>query len=93
MPDVRVRFLDLPAQYATIADEVRAAVDEVFATQAFILGPAVARFEAALARYLGAGAVVGVASGTDALYVALRDRKRTRLNSSHCTVSRMPSSA
>ncbi len=72
MPDVRVRFLDLPAQYATLADEMRAAVDEVFGTQAFILGARVAGFEAALARYLGAAAVVGVASGTDALYLALR---------------------
>lgn len=71
MADVRVRFLDLPAQHAPIAAEVRAAIDEVFGTQAFVLGPAVARFEDALARYLGA-AVVGVASGTDALYLALR---------------------
>jgi dTDP-4-amino-4,6-dideoxygalactose transaminase len=72
VPDARVRFLDLPAQYATLAAEVRAAIDEVFESQAFVLGPAVTRFEDALARYLGAAAVVGVASGTDALYVALR---------------------
>ncbi len=72
MPDVRVRFLDLPAQYATLADDMRAAVDDVFRSQAFVLGPTVARFEEALARYLGAAAVVGVASGTDALYLALR---------------------
>src|SRR6266404_7233735 len=51
---------------------MRAAVDEVFRSQAFVLGPTVARFEEALARYLGAAAVVGVASGTDALYLALR---------------------
>jgi dTDP-4-amino-4,6-dideoxygalactose transaminase len=72
MPRVHVRFLDLPAQYAPLRDEIRAAVDEVFATQAFVLGPAVERFEAMLAGYLGAPAVVGVASGTDALYLALR---------------------
>jgi dTDP-4-amino-4,6-dideoxygalactose transaminase len=70
--DTRVRFVDLAAQYATVRDELRAAVDEVFASQAFVLGPASERFEAALARYLGAEAVVGVASGTDALYLALR---------------------
>ena len=72
MPDVRVRFLDLAAQYEPLRDEIRTAVDEVFASQAFVLGPAVDRFEAALARYLGVAGVVGVASGTDALYVALR---------------------
>ena len=72
MPAVRIRFLDLSAQYAVLADEVRAAVDAVLASQAFVLGPAVGRFEEALARYLGVPAVVGVASGTDALYLALR---------------------
>lgn len=72
MPAVRVRFLDLPAQYAVLRDELRAAVDGVFTSQAFVLGPAVARFESALAAYLGVPAVVGVASGTDALYLALR---------------------
>ncbi len=72
MSDIRVRFLDLPAQYAALRDEIRPAVDEIFSTQEFVLGPAVGRFEESLARYLGAPAVVGVASGTDALYVALR---------------------
>jgi dTDP-4-amino-4,6-dideoxygalactose transaminase len=72
VPAGRIRFIDLPAQYATLAAEIRAAVDEVFAAQAFVLGPTVERFEAALAEYLGAAAVVGVASGTDALYLALR---------------------
>ncbi len=72
MTETRVRFLDLQAQYAGIRDEVRVAVDAVFASQAFVLGPAVAAFEAALGRYLGAAHVIGVASGTDALYVALR---------------------
>jgi dTDP-4-amino-4,6-dideoxygalactose transaminase len=70
--DVRVRFLDLQAQYAGLRDEIRAAVDAVFESQAFVLGPAVGRFEAALADYLGVPHVIGVASGTDALYLALR---------------------
>ncbi len=72
MAEARVRFLDLQAQYAPIAAEVRAAVDAVFAAQSFVLGPTVQAFEDALAAYLGAAAVVGVASGTDALYLALR---------------------
>jgi dTDP-4-amino-4,6-dideoxygalactose transaminase len=68
----RVRFLDLQAQYAALKPEIRAAVDAVFDTQGFVLGPAVAAFEDALGRYLGTPHVIGVASGTDALYLALR---------------------
>jgi dTDP-4-amino-4,6-dideoxygalactose transaminase len=70
--DRRVRFLDLQAQYASLRDEIDAAVAAVFASQAFVLGPAVRDFEAALARYLRTPHVIGVASGTDALYLALR---------------------
>lgn len=72
MSEARVPFLDLRAQHATIGDEISRAIDHVFRSQAFVLGPAVQTFEDALARYLGAAAVVGVASGTDALYLALR---------------------
>lgn len=72
MTDTRVRFLDLQAQYATLRAEIDAAVGAVFASQAFVLGPAVREFETALARYLGTAHVIGVASGTDALYLALR---------------------
>jgi dTDP-4-amino-4,6-dideoxygalactose transaminase len=68
----RVRFLDLQAQYASLESGLRHAVDAVFASQAFVLGPAVTAFEAALGRQLDVAHVVGVASGTDALYLALR---------------------
>ncbi len=71
MPDVRVRFVDLQAQDAAVGDAVRAAVDEVLQSHAFVLGPAVAAFEQALARYLDVPHVVGVGSGTDALYLAM----------------------
>ena len=72
MSELRVPFLDLRAQHAAIAGEIGRAVDEVFRAQAFVLGPAVERFEDAFARHLGAAAVIGVGSGTDALYLALR---------------------
>ncbi|HEX9086344.1 MAG TPA: DegT/DnrJ/EryC1/StrS family aminotransferase [Arthrobacter sp.] len=45
---------------------------EVFAQTSFIGGPAVADFEQAYARFLGAANCVGVANGTDALELALR---------------------
>jgi dTDP-4-amino-4,6-dideoxygalactose transaminase len=66
-----VPFLDLGAQDAEVGGEVRAAIAEVLASQAFILGSPVERFEAAMAAYCGVSHAVGVASGTDALVLAL----------------------
>jgi dTDP-4-amino-4,6-dideoxygalactose transaminase len=68
---VNVPLLDLPAQYRTIKDEIDAAVAEVFATQAFILGPKVKECEEAIARYCRCAHAVGVSSGSDALLIAL----------------------
>ena len=67
-----VPFLDLKPQYATIEPEVRAAIDGVFRRGSFILGPEVAAFEQEFAAYLGVRHAIGVASGTDALHLALR---------------------
>jgi dTDP-4-amino-4,6-dideoxygalactose transaminase len=64
--------VDLAAQQAEVDDEVRAGIDEVFATTAFVGGPAVGRFEAAYAAAVGVQHCVGVANGTDALELALR---------------------
>jgi len=69
---MKVPLLDLQAQYATIRKELRAAVDEVMESCRFILGPYVQEFEKAVADYCGARYAVGVASGTDALLLALR---------------------
>lgn len=69
---MRVPFVDLKSQQEEIDAEVRAGLDEVFATTAFVGGPAVARFEAAYAAAIGVSHAVGVANGTDALELALR---------------------
>jgi dTDP-4-amino-4,6-dideoxygalactose transaminase len=66
-----VPLLDLKAQYATIREEVRAAVDRVMESQHFILGPEVEALEAEVAAYSGCRFGVGVSSGTDALLLAL----------------------
>jgi dTDP-4-amino-4,6-dideoxygalactose transaminase len=66
-----VPFLDLGAQDAAIGGEVRAALADVVASQRFILGPHVERFEAAMAAYCGVRHAIGVGSGTDALVLAL----------------------
>jgi dTDP-4-amino-4,6-dideoxygalactose transaminase len=64
-------FLDLVAQFATIREEVMAAVSRVMETQHFILGPEVKLLEQELAVKLGAKHAVGCASGTDALILSL----------------------
>jgi len=64
-------FLDLKAQFASIREEVMAAVTRVMESQHFILGPEVAHFEEEIATKLGARHAVGCASGTDALILAL----------------------
>jgi dTDP-4-amino-4,6-dideoxygalactose transaminase len=67
-----VPVLDLGLQYQSIKDELRAAIDKVLAAQHFILGPEVEALECEVAHYCGSGYGVGVASGTDALTLALR---------------------
>src|SRR6266542_5684374 len=68
---MKVPLLDLQAQYATIRDEVRPAVDRVFETQQFVLGPEVEALEAEIARYSQTQFAIGCASGSDALLLAL----------------------
>ncbi len=67
----KIPIVDLRAQYGNISAEVRHAIDQVFETQQFILGPAVTGFEEQMAGYLGCDHAVGVASGSDALLLAL----------------------
>lgn len=68
---MRVPLLDLSAQYRTIQSEIKKAVEEVFEGQQFILGPAVGKLEAEIAGYCGVQHAIGVASGSDALLLAL----------------------
>ena len=67
-----VPMLDLKRQYASIKDEVSEAIERVLTTQHFIGGEELAGFERESAEYLGVLASVGCASGTDALWLALR---------------------
>ncbi|MEA3367578.1 MAG: DegT/DnrJ/EryC1/StrS family aminotransferase [Planctomycetota bacterium] len=62
-----VPMLDLVAQYNTIRDEVRAAVDEVLQSQRCIGGPKVVACEKAVAEYSDARFGIGASSGTDAI--------------------------
>ena len=66
-----VPLLDLVAQYGTIREEVRAAIDEVLETQRCIGGPKVAECEKAIAAYSNTKRGIGASSGTDAILNAL----------------------
>ncbi len=67
-----VPMLDLKRQYESIKDEIAAAIERVLVSQHFIGGPEVAGFERESAEYLAVRASIGCASGTDALWLALR---------------------
>ncbi len=67
-----IPYVDLAAQFAGEREELLAAIESALATGHWVGGAMVEEFEAAAARYLGARHVVSVASGTDALILALR---------------------
>jgi dTDP-4-amino-4,6-dideoxygalactose transaminase len=67
-----VPLVDLGWQRDEIMGEVQDGWSQVLGRTAFVGGPDVSAFEGEYAGYVGAGHVVGVANGTDALEVALR---------------------
>lgn len=68
---MKIPLVDLKAQYLSIKDEIDQAISKVINSSQFILGSEVNAFEKEIAGYLGAEHAVGVASGTDALQLAL----------------------
>ncbi|MGR8980610.1 MAG: DegT/DnrJ/EryC1/StrS family aminotransferase [Gammaproteobacteria bacterium] len=66
-----IPMVNLKAQYAEIKDEIEQGLAETIANCTFILGPNVQAFEKEAADYLGVNHAIGVASGTDALHLAL----------------------
>ena len=66
-----VPLVDLKAEYASIKDEIDAAIVAVIAETAFVRGPFARRFEAAWASYCGATHAIGCANGTAAIELAL----------------------
>ena len=68
---MKVPLIDLQAQYVSIRDTVRHAVDRVFESQHFVMGPEVAALEAEVAAYCQTTDAIGCASGSDALLLAL----------------------
>jgi len=66
-----VPLLDLAAHHEPLHKEIMTAVEQVFKSQAFILGPEVTKLEERVAAYCQTRAAIGVTSGTDALLVSL----------------------
>ena len=66
-----IPMVNLKAQYVEIKEEVERGLAEAIENCAFILGPNVQAFEKETAEYLGVKHAIGVASGTDALHLAL----------------------
>jgi dTDP-4-amino-4,6-dideoxygalactose transaminase len=67
-----IPLVDLRAQYATIRDEVRRAIDEVLDSMQLTIGPNVRAFDREWAEYCGTAHAIGVGSGTDALQLGIR---------------------
>jgi len=70
---MKVNLLDVKAQYDqnNLREEVMPLIDEICSAQAFIGGPKIEEFEAAIAEYSQTKYACGVSSGSDALIISL----------------------
>jgi dTDP-4-amino-4,6-dideoxygalactose transaminase len=71
-PNVKIPFLDLNAQFASIRTDIMDAVDRVLVSGQFVGGEWVESFEERFAQFVGSRYAIGVASGTAALELALK---------------------
>jgi aminotransferase EvaB len=69
---VPIQVWDYRAEYEAEREDIHRAVEEVFGSGRLILGDQVRRFEHEFAAYCGVSHGVGVNSGTDALFLALK---------------------
>jgi len=69
---MQIPLVDLKAQYLSIKKEIDEAIQKVLDSSNFILGEEVKKFEEEFADFCNAKYAIGVSSGTDALYLALK---------------------
>jgi dTDP-4-amino-4,6-dideoxygalactose transaminase len=69
---VSVPFVDLGRQYASLRDEILRTIDDVLRSGQYILGPEVDHFEAEAAQFCGSQFAVGVANGSDSLWLSMK---------------------
>ncbi|AEH25420.1 DegT/DnrJ/EryC1/StrS family aminotransferase [Pyrococcus yayanosii] len=67
-----IPFVDLKREYHEIKEEIDSAIQRVLESGWFILGEELRKFEEEFAKYLGVKHVIGVNSGSDALYLAVK---------------------
>jgi dTDP-4-amino-4,6-dideoxygalactose transaminase len=72
MTKTEIPLVDLKAQYKTIRDEVRTAIDDVLEGMQLTIGPNVRAFDQEFAAFCGVKHAIGVGSGTDAIQLAVR---------------------
>jgi len=68
---MRIPLVDVRAQHEEIKDELEVAINDVIGSGRFLSGPNVGEFEREAAGYIGTKHAVTVASGTDALQLAI----------------------
>lgn len=69
---MKIQFVDLKREYQEIKEEINQAIQRVLESRWFILGKELEAFEKEFAEYIGVKHVIGVNSGSDALYLAVK---------------------
>ncbi|KAF2955391.1 MULTISPECIES: DegT/DnrJ/EryC1/StrS family aminotransferase [Marinitoga] len=69
---MKIPLFDMTRQYESFRDEVLNTLDNIFKTGKVILGPHVKALEEELANYVGTKYAIGVANGSDALFLSVR---------------------
>jgi dTDP-4-amino-4,6-dideoxygalactose transaminase len=68
----KVPFIDLGRQYAKLRDDIHACVDKVMSSGQHIMGPELEAFESEVAAFCGSKHAIGVANGSDALWLSMK---------------------
>jgi len=67
----KVKYLDFPEEYRERKDHYLKAIDRVFNSGIYVLGPEVEKFEEEFAKFCGAKYCIGVANGLEAIQISL----------------------
>src|SRR5712675_1830554 len=68
----QIRLVDFVSEYKAIHLEIDVAIKRVLESGWYVLGKEVESFETELSKFIGTKYAVGVASGTDALTIAIK---------------------